>query len=455
MTKNEDGQCSVTAVSSKSDAIDGDNQYLLNRVYHTKTFDDGNNFHRRIIYISDKRGDIVNNVALVQYCFDRDERNFNLQPHGNSRKDGAQGFTRTQPSTVTALKEKCAMLGPREAIRQTKGACGGVTEVESPAQMPRGVRQAKYVRKAAASSQQRFGEEDNDEMLSVLYRMKEEDNSFIRDISIGREGLSIVLASDAQLAEMEKFCTEEMMFAVMQIDPTFNLGPYECTPISYKNLLLERKSTGKPLVFVGPVLIHYKKDERTYKDFLNKLKSLKPGLKDVISFGTDGEMALVNALHSCFPKGAQTSLRCFRHFRQNVEAMLHKAGIRGIKANQYIWEVFGKVSSDGSYEAGLLDSESELTFLSSSTLWRPKVPKTESRPRNKGRLLASWAQLKQFAQLTLSNRRISLLLLQACTKIFSSARNLRSSSALTFWNYRAEKGTSTYPGFTATALESY
>ena len=39
------------------------------------------------------------------------------------------------------------MLGPREAIRQTKGACGGVTEVESSAQMPRGVRQAKYVRK--------------------------------------------------------------------------------------------------------------------------------------------------------------------------------------------------------------------------------------------------------------------------------------------------------------------
>ena len=103
--------------------------------------------------------------------------------------------------------------------------------------------------------------------------------------SIGKEGLSIVLASDVQLAEMEKFCTEEMMFTVMQIDPTFNLGPYECTPISYQNLLLERKSTGKPPVFVGPVLIHYKKDERTYMDFLNKLKSLRAGLQEIVSFG--------------------------------------------------------------------------------------------------------------------------------------------------------------------------
>ena len=184
-------------------------------------------------------------------------------------------------------------------------------------------------------------------MLSVLYRTKEEDSNFIRDVSLGRDSLSVVLGSDVQLAEMEKFCTEEIMFTVIQIDPTFNLGPYECTPISYKNLLLERKSTGKPPVFVGPLLIHYNKDERTYRDFLNKLKSLRAGLQEIISFGTDGEMALVNVLQSCFPEGAQKSHRCFRHFRQNVEAMLSKVGIRGTAANQYLLAIFGKVSSDG------------------------------------------------------------------------------------------------------------
>ena len=228
--------------------------------------------------------------------------------------------------------------------------------------MPRGLRQAKYLRKTVTSSQQQFGGKNDDEVLSVLYRMKEEDSSFIRDVSIGKEGLSIVLTSDVQLAEMEKFCTEEMMFAVMQIDQTFNLGPYECTPISYQNLLLERKSTGKPPVFVGPVLIHYRKDERTYMDFLNKLKSLRAGLQEIISFGTDGEMALVNALQSCFPKGTEKALRCFRHFRQNVEAMLNKAGIKGTTANQYLWEIFRNVSSDGCYETGLLDSESDGEF---------------------------------------------------------------------------------------------
>lgn len=69
------------------------------------------------------------------------------------------------------------------------------------------------------------------------------------------ESLFIFLASDVQLTEIEKFCTEEVMFPVVQIDLTFNLGPYECTPISDQNLLLKRKSTGKPPVFVGPVIL--------------------------------------------------------------------------------------------------------------------------------------------------------------------------------------------------------
>lgn len=52
------------------------------------------------------------------------------------------------------------------------------------------------------SSQQQFGGKNDDEVFSVLYRMKEEDRSFIQDVSIRKEGLSIVLASDVQLAEL-------------------------------------------------------------------------------------------------------------------------------------------------------------------------------------------------------------------------------------------------------------
>ena len=198
VSQNEDKESPwpFTVVASNSEVLSRDDQHVLNRVYHTKTFEDGNHFHRHIMYICDKRGDIVNNVALVQYCFEEQERDFDLKPHGNSCKDGVQGFTRTQSSTLATLKEKCATLGPREAVRQTKASSGGVTKVESSAQMARGLRQAKYLRKTVSSSQQQFGGKNDDDVLSVLYRMKEEDRSFIRDVSIGKEGLSIVLTSD-------------------------------------------------------------------------------------------------------------------------------------------------------------------------------------------------------------------------------------------------------------------
>ena len=66
-----------------------------------------------------------------------------------------------------------------------------------------------------ASAQQQFGSKNSDEVLAVLVCMKEEDNSFIRDVSIAKDGISVVLASDVQLAELETFCTDEAMFTVM------------------------------------------------------------------------------------------------------------------------------------------------------------------------------------------------------------------------------------------------
>ena len=90
VTKNDDeeGECPFTMVASKSEDLSEDDQYVINRVYHTKTFKDGSHFHRRIIYICDRRGDIVNNVALLQCSFEEEERDFDLKPHGNS-KDGS------------------------------------------------------------------------------------------------------------------------------------------------------------------------------------------------------------------------------------------------------------------------------------------------------------------------------------------------------------------------------
>ena len=259
-----------------------------------------------------------------------------------------------------------------------------------------------------------------------------------------------------------------------------------------QNFLLERNSTGISPVFVGPVLI-----ERTYKDFLNKLKTLRPGLQDVISIGTDGEMVLVNALQSCFSKATEGSLLCFRHFRKKVEAMLQKMGIRGTKANQYVWEIFGKVSSVGSYETGLLESESasefdamvesiqsvfELIKQRSDIMKRHMIAKvrseaglpsisstvdvpvkfytletesTNNKIKAKKQRKGSGFMETIEAIRSIDEEQILDWLLQDFTKTFDLERSLSNFSVLISWSFPAEKGRSTFPGFAAQVLKSY
>ena len=142
------------------------------------------------------------------------------------------------------------------------------------------------------------GVQKQDELLEVLLTMKTDKEPLVRKITIEKENTTIVIASEEQLNNLLKFSTSEIDFCTVQIDPTFNLGPYECTPISYRNLTMKRKRTGKSPLGLGPVLIHYRKDQNTHSCFLQSLHDLKPVLQGMLSTGTDGEQALVNAIEA-------------------------------------------------------------------------------------------------------------------------------------------------------------
>ena len=163
--------------------------------------------------------------------------------------------------------------------------------------LPRGPRQGYYrkqLQKATLPSHVQGGEKQ-DELFEVFLKMKT-DEPFVRKVSIEKKNTAIVIASDEQLTNLAKFSTSEIDFCTVQIDPTFRLGPYECTLTSYRNLMLKRKRTGKSPLRLGPVLIHYRKDQNTYGSFLQSLIDLKPALQGMLSTGTDGEQALVNAI---------------------------------------------------------------------------------------------------------------------------------------------------------------
>jgi hypothetical protein len=88
------------------------------------------------------------------------------------------------------------------------------------------------------------------------------------------------------------------------IDPTFSLGNFDVTQITYKHLLLECKRSGNHPICIGPILIHYRKSFSTYLFFTSSLVGLRKELCGIKAFGTDGEkvwlMLLLKCVHQLF-----------------------------------------------------------------------------------------------------------------------------------------------------------
>jgi len=131
---------------------------------------------------------------------------------------------------------------------------------------------------------------------------------------------AIILASDYQLCDLVCFGTNSTEHCVLTIDPTFSLGKFDVTPVTYRNLLLESRKHGKPPVCVGPILIHYSKSFSTYLFFASSLVGLQKDLRSVVAFGTDGEEALADAFSHEFTSAVR--LTRFIHKHRNIEAKL-------------------------------------------------------------------------------------------------------------------------------------
>ncbi len=165
--------------------------------------------------------------------------------------------------------------------------------------------------------------------------------TFIRDCSV-HPSLSVVLVTDQQLKEIGQFCTNPHEFCVLSIDPTFNIFDtnLSLTVTTYRNLKLRQKQTGKPPVFIGPLLIHQRKDWQTYSRFAHNLRTENPILDAILACGTDGEQALIDGFKRNFRYAV--FLRCFIHFKDNVEREMSKRGIAAGNKQLILEGIFGE-----------------------------------------------------------------------------------------------------------------
>ena len=185
---------------------------------------------------------------------------------------------------------------------------GDVTNARSVGQLSRGPGDLYNTRHSAKKSvtEIRVGEDSvakevkNDRITlnsvwTLLERAKREEEIsseavFICECTIHPD-LFVVLANDRQLQQVGQFCTNFNEFCVFGVDLTFNIFDknISLTVTTYRNLRLVNETTGKPPVFIGPLLIHQHKDWKTYSKFAHALTTENPTLEGILACGTDGE----------------------------------------------------------------------------------------------------------------------------------------------------------------------
>ena len=254
------------------------------------------------------------------------------------------------------IKSECETAGPKQAIHRVSEKVGGLMSSSCPGQLPRNEHQARYSKSVAMCSEYNPA----DELYSIMFQAKQEDASctFIRDIKVLPDP-AIVLASDYQLRDLVRFGTDSTEHCILTVDPTFSLGEFDVTRITYRHLLLELRRTGKPPICVGPILIHYRKTFPTYLFFVSSLIGLQKELKNIQAFGIDGEESLSDAIRHGFPLAIH--LGCQIHKRRNIEAKLNDMGFPVETRNQILDNIFGKQRGDTMYE-GLVDSQNSSLF---------------------------------------------------------------------------------------------
>ena len=217
----------------------------------------------------------MSKYTLVQYLFQHEEHEVeNLLPHGNSKKKNS--YRRTFKSTRMALQASVdnKKKTPKEILDNVYHSVGDVTEARSLGQLPRGPSDVYNARFGAKHSSRSYESEHQSKDVSevnaiwqLLEKAKREekecDNStFIRECRIHPDFL-VVLASDRQLQDLERFCTNAEEFSILGVDPTFNIFQenVSLTVMTYRNLKLHHGTTKKSPVFIGPVLMHQRLED--------------------------------------------------------------------------------------------------------------------------------------------------------------------------------------------------
>uniref|UniRef100_T1JG07 MULE transposase domain-containing protein n=1 Tax=Strigamia maritima TaxID=126957 RepID=T1JG07_STRMM len=181
-----------------------------------------------------------------------------------------------------------------------------------------------------------------DPVFTISQLMQGKIGHFIREQLLDEYGYRILLYTNEQLQDVVNMCcTDNKKFtSIFCLDVTFKLGPFFLLVTTYRNtkLIVSGKQYSPPML--GPLMILTSKDENTYKYFVSALIRRNSSMTNLLAYGTDSEVALINALQENFPKsvGFLHSI----HQRRNLNDYMRGKRIPMTEAEAILNDVFGE-----------------------------------------------------------------------------------------------------------------
>ena len=189
--------------------------------------------HTHVFPLSDPDGQLFCFVLVIYKFEGVPEHVVLVKPHGNAKRSGQ--YTRTKESTKQKLKDQLKTAAPKLAVDQVYESKGGILKATSGGDLPRGLQQAYDLKRANREElsvcpvYSSCGTRDM--LFTVMQQCKtaEKGTVFVRDVTCAPEPMAVI-ATDQQLLDLERFCTNPYDFCVLGIDPTFKLGDFSVTP---------------------------------------------------------------------------------------------------------------------------------------------------------------------------------------------------------------------------------
>ena len=181
------------------------------------------------------------------------------------------------------------------------------------------------------------------------------------------------LTNQQQIHDVNNLCGSTTKCCILGFNPTFTLGQFYVTFMTFHHPVFVNKATGQHLLVPGPGMIHTSRETADYEYLARKTRQHSK-VKGIKAWSTDGGATFLEGLRT-EPAFQMLSihLRCEGHLLENTKKKLTSLGVKSANRSTILQSIYGteKESEGGRIHFGdLVDCLSEEDFDATLALFK-------------------------------------------------------------------------------------